>query len=373
MTAPTVPRSMRAVELPGVDRPLRPTLRPIPEPGPGEVRVRVEACGVCGSDHFLQAGGFGAKVPFPIIPGHEAAGRVDAVGEGVDRLAVGDQAALYYITDPAGDPGRPRSTQHQPVRDADGRGRRRGVRRVRPAPGGSPHAAAGTRAARGARGAHRRGRDAAPRPQARRPSGAWRDPRGAGRGRPRIECRAAGQGIRGAGHRGDPVDGEAGAGAAAGRGRGGRGRGGRRGRGRAGAHGRSWRGRRRAVRPRTRGRTSRPSPWAGPAGGSCSSARALEPFSVRAAEIFWRELSVLGLAWLRPGRHPRRHRPLPRRRPRGVSTWWTGSGRSRRRTRRSTTSSRAGSCGACWCRSDRPGHQRCGGAAVEARSTSWGS
>lgn len=95
---------MRAIELPGVDQPLRPTRRPIPEPGPGEVRVRVEACGVCGSDHFLQAGGFGAKVPFPIIPGHEAAGRVDAVGEGVRDWSIGDQAALYYITVPLGDP-----------------------------------------------------------------------------------------------------------------------------------------------------------------------------------------------------------------------------------------------------------------------------
>jgi 2-desacetyl-2-hydroxyethyl bacteriochlorophyllide A dehydrogenase len=82
-------------------------VRPLPEPGPGEVRVRIEACGVCGSDHFLQAGGFGAAVSFPIVPGHEAAGRIDALGDGVAEgpgLAVGDQVAVYYISTPADDP-----------------------------------------------------------------------------------------------------------------------------------------------------------------------------------------------------------------------------------------------------------------------------
>ena len=73
---------MRVMELPGpASRCARRTAAP--EPGPGEVRVRVEACGVCGSDRFLQQGGFGAAVPFPIVPGHEAAGRIDALGDGV--------------------------------------------------------------------------------------------------------------------------------------------------------------------------------------------------------------------------------------------------------------------------------------------------
>jgi propanol-preferring alcohol dehydrogenase len=68
------------------------------------VRIRVEACGVCGSDLFLQDGGFGPAHPLPIVPGHEAAGVVDSVGPGVDAVRVGDQVALYYITTPAGDP-----------------------------------------------------------------------------------------------------------------------------------------------------------------------------------------------------------------------------------------------------------------------------
>ena len=95
---------MRVVELPAVGAPLRLSSRPIPEPGPGEVRVRVEACGVCGSDVFLQKGGFGAGVPYPIIPGHEAAGIVDALGDDVTEVAVGDQVALYYISTPPDDP-----------------------------------------------------------------------------------------------------------------------------------------------------------------------------------------------------------------------------------------------------------------------------
>ncbi len=107
---------MRVMELPGVGQPLRPASRPIPAPGPGEVRLRVEACGVCGSDHFLQAGGFGPRIRFPIVPGHEAAGRVDALGAGTEGWAAGDQAAIYYITTPSGDPwaaaGRPNISPH---------------------------------------------------------------------------------------------------------------------------------------------------------------------------------------------------------------------------------------------------------------------
>lgn len=96
--------TMRVVELPAIGEPLRLASRTMPEPGPGEVRVRVEACGMCGSDVFLQKGGFGSGVALPVVPGHEAAGVVDALGDGVTGLAVGDQVALYYITTPPGDP-----------------------------------------------------------------------------------------------------------------------------------------------------------------------------------------------------------------------------------------------------------------------------
>lgn len=107
---------MRVAELPGVEQPIRMATRPVPEPGPGEVRVRIEACGVCGSDVFLQEGGFGPRVTWPRVPGHEAAGRVDAVGEGVTSLQRDDLVACYYITTPPGDrwaaAGRPNISPH---------------------------------------------------------------------------------------------------------------------------------------------------------------------------------------------------------------------------------------------------------------------
>jgi D-arabinose 1-dehydrogenase-like Zn-dependent alcohol dehydrogenase len=87
---------MRAALLPAVGAPLELVERPTPEPGPGQARVRIQACGVCGSDLFLQKGGFGAD-KLPVVPGHEAAGIVDAVGEGVTEVAPGDQVAIYYI------------------------------------------------------------------------------------------------------------------------------------------------------------------------------------------------------------------------------------------------------------------------------------
>ena len=93
--------TMRVVELPAVGSPLRLAERPVPEPGPGQALVRVQACGVCGSDVFLQKGGFGAAVTYPVVPGHEAAGVVASVGPGVEKVSVGDQVAVYYIDAPA--------------------------------------------------------------------------------------------------------------------------------------------------------------------------------------------------------------------------------------------------------------------------------
>jgi 2-desacetyl-2-hydroxyethyl bacteriochlorophyllide A dehydrogenase len=92
-------RTNRVLVLPAVDEPLVLAERPLREPGPGEALVRVEACGVCGSDLFLQKGGFGPE-KLPVVPGHEAAGRVEAVGTGVDAALLGRQVALYYIDAP---------------------------------------------------------------------------------------------------------------------------------------------------------------------------------------------------------------------------------------------------------------------------------
>lgn len=68
----------------------------IAAPGPGEVRVAIVVGGVCGSDlHYYQDGGFGPiRVREPIILGHEAAGRITAIGPGVTNLAEGDNVAI---------------------------------------------------------------------------------------------------------------------------------------------------------------------------------------------------------------------------------------------------------------------------------------
>jgi Zn-dependent alcohol dehydrogenase len=64
----------------------------VPEPGPGEVRVRIVASGVCHTDLSVLQGNI--PVPLPIVLGHEGAGVVDKVGEGVSTLAVGDHVVL---------------------------------------------------------------------------------------------------------------------------------------------------------------------------------------------------------------------------------------------------------------------------------------
>ena len=70
--------------------------RPAETPGPGEVLVRIERGGICGSDlHYFNHGGFGAvRLREPMILGHEVAGRIAALGEGVEDLAVGNLVAV---------------------------------------------------------------------------------------------------------------------------------------------------------------------------------------------------------------------------------------------------------------------------------------
>jgi S-(hydroxymethyl)mycothiol dehydrogenase len=74
------------------------TLEPV---GPGEVQVRVEACGVCHTDlHVVETGGWGMR--FPILLGHEGAGVVEEVGEGVTSVAPGDRVVIAWRA-PCGD------------------------------------------------------------------------------------------------------------------------------------------------------------------------------------------------------------------------------------------------------------------------------
>jgi alcohol dehydrogenase len=67
----------------------------VPEPSPGTVRVRVEACGICHSDSQLAAGHLPGTT-FPMTPGHEVAGHIDALGDGVVGWNLGDRVAVGW-------------------------------------------------------------------------------------------------------------------------------------------------------------------------------------------------------------------------------------------------------------------------------------
>ncbi|MFJ8465870.1 Zn-dependent alcohol dehydrogenase [Streptomyces swartbergensis] len=86
--------AVRAAVLPAVGSPLEITGIDLPEPGPGQVRVRLAAAGVCHSDLSLSNGTM--RVPVPAVLGHEGAGTVVAVGEGVGHVAPGDGVVLNW-------------------------------------------------------------------------------------------------------------------------------------------------------------------------------------------------------------------------------------------------------------------------------------
>jgi len=85
----------KAVEVsePGV---LRVVERPMSEPGPGQVRIRVEACGICHTDAATVTGTYpGLKLPR--VPGHEVVGRIDALGSGVSRWKTGQRVGIGFF------------------------------------------------------------------------------------------------------------------------------------------------------------------------------------------------------------------------------------------------------------------------------------
>jgi D-arabinose 1-dehydrogenase-like Zn-dependent alcohol dehydrogenase len=76
--------TMRAVQIPHLGGPLELVERPIPEPQPGTVRIRVQACGICHSDVITKEGHM-PGITYPRVPGHEVVGVIDAVAEGVPQ------------------------------------------------------------------------------------------------------------------------------------------------------------------------------------------------------------------------------------------------------------------------------------------------
>jgi len=67
-----------------------------PDPGPGMVRIRVGACGVCRTDLHVVDGEL-PDIPYPIVPGHEVVGRVDALGQGVASLRLGERVGVPWL------------------------------------------------------------------------------------------------------------------------------------------------------------------------------------------------------------------------------------------------------------------------------------
>ncbi|GGQ35297.1 S-(hydroxymethyl)mycothiol dehydrogenase [Actinomadura coerulea] len=87
-------QQVRGVVAPGKGQPVRIETIVVPDPGPGEAVVDVQACGVCHTDLHYREGGINDE--FPFLLGHEAAGIVESVGEGVTEVAPGDFVVLNW-------------------------------------------------------------------------------------------------------------------------------------------------------------------------------------------------------------------------------------------------------------------------------------
>jgi alcohol dehydrogenase/propanol-preferring alcohol dehydrogenase len=87
---------MRAIEIASPGAPLELVERPLPEPGRGQVRIRVEACGVCHSDEISKEG-YLPGMSYPLTPGHEVAGVVEALGEGVEGWSIGQRVGVGWF------------------------------------------------------------------------------------------------------------------------------------------------------------------------------------------------------------------------------------------------------------------------------------
>src|SRR5947209_16165975 len=97
-----MPNTMRAARIPNPGSDFVVTERAIPEPGPGAVRVKVAACGVCHSDAFVKEGHW-PNLKYPRVPGHEVAGVIDAVGPGVTAWRPGDRVGIGWHGGHCGD------------------------------------------------------------------------------------------------------------------------------------------------------------------------------------------------------------------------------------------------------------------------------
>ncbi len=89
-----MPKKMRAVQIGKAGGAFEIVERDIPEPGPGSVRVKVEACGICHSDSIVKDGVM--PIQYPRVPGHEVVGVIDALGDGVGDWKEGQRIGIGW-------------------------------------------------------------------------------------------------------------------------------------------------------------------------------------------------------------------------------------------------------------------------------------
>ena len=94
---------MRAAVVTAFTAPLEMQDLPVPEPGPGQVLVRIECTGLCHTDIHAARGDWPATPTPPFVPGHEGIGRVEALGDGVAERAVGDRVAIAWLGSACGE------------------------------------------------------------------------------------------------------------------------------------------------------------------------------------------------------------------------------------------------------------------------------
>ncbi len=97
-----IPKTMRAAVVRAFGQPLALTECSVPEPGPGDVLVRILASGVCHTDLHATNGDWPVKPGLPFIPGHEGVGTVAKLGAGVRDLMIGDLVGIAWLHDACG-------------------------------------------------------------------------------------------------------------------------------------------------------------------------------------------------------------------------------------------------------------------------------
>src|SRR6476620_6195713 len=94
---------MKAAVVPAFNAPLEIRDLEVPEPGAGQVLVKIEASGLCHTDLHAAHGDWPVKPKLPLIPGHEGVGIVEEVGEGVTSIKVGDRVGIPWLYSACGE------------------------------------------------------------------------------------------------------------------------------------------------------------------------------------------------------------------------------------------------------------------------------